>query len=315
MSKTLLRPSILLAVATFMGLGPITVGEPALAASRAGGCPFGTVCDHALGVALVPSPGWRRMPSDKLPPHAIGLFAPPGVELSYGSRLIIASDGTTHERNDARAATAAANTLTRGYRRLRMRPPLIRIPVRYGEAPGIMIRNLPGQPTLVVVIVLAHHGVLYRIVATGATLALDQRRVLNSLRFIPRVGPFPSVNPPAPKASPPHRTMPPVQTISLFSNPQAHQHVRVYSPYFRTPKGWMLSYHVACPGRQGRIVVIIENNIRRIVDRIVHRSGRAFNIRQRENMAGTLRLDVLSSCSHWRVTASGTHLKQIKDSG
>lgn len=135
------------------------------------------------------------MSSDTLPPHAIGLVAPPG--LSYNVRLVIASDGTTRERNDARAAVRAANVLTRGYSHLRMRPPLVRVPVRYGGAPGVLIRNLPGQPTLVIVVVLAHHGVLYRIdapgiVAPGAALALDQRRALNSLRFIRRVGPFPS---------------------------------------------------------------------------------------------------------------------------
>lgn len=315
MPNALLRSSLLCVAATVLSIGLAAPGTPALATSGTGDCPPRTVCDHALGIALVPAPGWRRMPADKLPPHTIGLFAPHGVELSYGVRLIIASDGTTKVRNDARAAVRAANAFTRGYRRLRMRPPLIRIRVRYGGAPGVLIRNLPGQPTLVVVIILAHHGALYRILATGSTLARDQRRILSSLRFIRRVGRFPPANPPAPRGRWSHRTVPSTKSIILSSNPHAYRHARVYSPYFRTPKGWIVSYNVACAGRQGRMVVYIEKGTNQVVDRIVHRSGPAFNVRQREDLAGTLRLDVSSSCPHWRVTASDPHLKQVKDSG
>jgi hypothetical protein len=141
---------------------------------------------------------WRTLPAGKLPPHTIGLYALPVSGLSYNVRLIIASDGTTRESNDMRAVTLAARDFTRGYSRLHLRPPLVRFPVSYGGAPGVMIRNLPGGPTLVTVVILAHRGALYRILATGATLGRDQLKTLRSLRFIPRVGPFPPANPAAP---------------------------------------------------------------------------------------------------------------------
>jgi hypothetical protein len=189
----------ILLLIVFAGMPPIG----ALAGGSVGGpanrCPAGTVCDHALGIAVTPPANWRLLPAGKLPPHTIGLHALPlpVTGLSYNLRLVIASDGTTRESNDLRAATQAARDFTRGY--THMRPPLVRVPVRYGDAPGIMIRNLPGQPTLVTITILAHHGVLYRIAATGATLGRDQLATLRSLRFIPRVGPFPPANPAAPR--------------------------------------------------------------------------------------------------------------------
>jgi hypothetical protein len=200
MPLSVLRLAVLLVVATVLGSAPPTAGGSAAAEAAPTGCPAGTVCDHALGVALVLPSQWRQLPAGKLPAHTIGLFALPVRAPSYNIRLIIASDGTTRERNDVRAATLAAGVFIRGYSRLRMRPPLVRIPVRYGGAPGVMIRNLPGQPTLVTVIILAHRGALYRIVAPGATLDRDQRQALGSVRFITRVGPFPPANPPAPKS-------------------------------------------------------------------------------------------------------------------
>lgn len=160
-------------------------------------CPTGTICDRTLGIAVTPSSSWRVLPPGKLPPHTIGFYAPPVTGLSYSIRLIISSDGTTHERNNVLAATRAARAMTRGY--THMRPPLVRTQVRYGGAPGVMILNLPGQPQLLVAIVLAHAGALYRIISPGqSSLAADQRRGLAGLRFIPRVGRFPPANPPTP---------------------------------------------------------------------------------------------------------------------
>jgi hypothetical protein len=199
MPLSVLRLAVILVVVTVLGSALPTVGGSAAAEAAPTGCPAGTVCDHALGVALVLPPGWRQLPAGKLPAHTIGLFALPVRAPSYNIRLIIASDGTTRERNDVRAATQAAGAFIRGYSRLQMRPPLVRVPVRYGGAPGVVILNLPGQPTLVTVIILAHRGALYRVVAPGATLDLDQREALSSLRFVSRVGPFPPANPPAPR--------------------------------------------------------------------------------------------------------------------
>jgi hypothetical protein len=199
MPLSVLRLAVILVVVTVLGSALPTVGGSAAAEAAPTGCPAGTVCDHALGVALVLPPGWRQLPAGKLPAHTIGFFALPVRAPSYNIRLIIASDGTTRERNDVRAATQAAGAFIRGYSRLQMRPPLVRVPVRYGGAPGVVILNLPGQPTLVTVIILAHRGALYRVVAPGATLDLDQREALSSLRFVSRVGPFPPANPPAPR--------------------------------------------------------------------------------------------------------------------
>jgi hypothetical protein len=149
---------------------------------------------------VTPPANWRLLPAGKLPPHTIGLHALPLplTGLSYNLRLVIASDGTTRDRNDLRAAIQATRAFTRGY--THMRPPLVRVPVRYGGAPGIMIRNLPGQPTLVTITILAHHGALYRISVPGATPARDQLTALRSLQFIPRVGPFPPANPASPRS-------------------------------------------------------------------------------------------------------------------
>ncbi len=196
-SFRIINPVLLLIV--FAGLRPIGALAGASVRGPANRCPAGTVCDHALGVTVTPPANWRVLPTGKLPPHTIGLYALPVSGPSYNLRLIIASDGTTRDSNDLRAATRATRAFTRGYERLHMRPPLVEAPVRYGGAPGIMIRNLPGGPTLAIGMVLAHHGVLYRILAPGATLDRDQIRTLRSLRFISRIGPFPPANPAAPR--------------------------------------------------------------------------------------------------------------------
>jgi hypothetical protein len=68
-----------------------------------------------------------------------------------------------------------------------MKVPVTRVPVRYGGSPGV----------------LAHAGAVYKILAPGKNLAPDQRKALGSLRFIPRVGPFPPAVPPAPVVAAP----------------------------------------------------------------------------------------------------------------
>jgi hypothetical protein len=60
------------------------------------------------------------------------------------------------------------------------------------------------------VIILAHAGAVYEILAPGAELAPDQRQAFASLRFIPRVGPFPAARPPSA-----HVPRPPPPTLSL----------------------------------------------------------------------------------------------------
>jgi len=310
MSRTLLRSFLLFIIGILSGSAMGLEGSPSLAASTGAGCPPGTVCNHALGMALIPPHGWQRLPAGSFPPPTLAWFVGSPRGAVNRIRLVIRSDGTTQERNDVRAAVAAANALTRGYSRLAMRPPLVRVPVQYGGAPGIMIRNLPGQPTMVLEIVLAHRGALYNIIAPGSRLAGDQRQALASLQFITRVGSFPGANPPPPFGSSSVPTVPgPVftgRTLTL-TRPNALPTGRhTYSAWFNawSQHGWLLTYHVPCQGGNARLVVDIENASGRVVDRVLHRSGIALRVTQIEDVTGVFRLDVMSPCSRWRVTVS-----------
>lgn len=178
-------------------------GAPASFASPAAGlnwtspssCPRGMVCDRALGVAIRPAPGVQQVPTGKAATRLFALVIPPspGHGLDYDVRLVVQPLETTRDRNDARAAAAGVAKIVSDYRtHLTLR----RQTVRYGGAPGILVRGLPTSPGPATAIVLAHAGAVYRITAPGSGLAPDQRRMLASLRFIPRVGAFPLANPP-----------------------------------------------------------------------------------------------------------------------
>ncbi len=278
------------------------------APSDATGCPSGAVCDSSLGVALVPPAGWQLIPSGHYPPHVLVWFAEPPLGLDYNVRLLIGPDGTTSDRDDTRAAATDATRLVSGYRSIHP----TRYPVHYGGAPGVLVRGLPGGPGPDAFIILAHHGALYSIVAPGATLAPDQRQALASLRFIPSIGPFPSANPPTPMGQPSHRTIPggifAQSTLTLTPRNGLHGDAHTYSLWFnvRSQRPWLLTYSVPCEAGKARLVVDIRNTSGRVVDRVLHRRGRAPRVTQMEEMAGgVFRLDVTSRCSHWRVTVSG----------
>jgi hypothetical protein len=132
-----------------------------------------------------------------VPAHVITLVTRPFTGLDYNLRLQIAAWSRTGDSNEARAARHAAQRLASGYRGLR----LVRRPVRYGGAPGVLLRGLPGTAPAAD-IVLAHRGAVYLIIVPGTAVSSDQRRALDSLRFIPRRGPFPSGNPVAPTTPP-----------------------------------------------------------------------------------------------------------------
>jgi hypothetical protein len=198
MRTVLFRSLLLFAAVALSTSGVVFARSPASSVSTTRGCPQGAACDYALGVALVPPSGWKLIPPGHYPPHVHVWFAGPSLGLDYNVRLLLGPDGTTRDRNDAHAARAAANRLVNGYRSIHP----TQYPVRYGGAPGILIRGLPGGPGPDAFITLVHHGALYSIVAAGATLAPDQRKALASLRFIPRVGPFPPANPTAARGRP-----------------------------------------------------------------------------------------------------------------
>jgi len=106
-------------------------------------------------------------------------------------RLSIASWGTTSDRDDARVAAAGMDALIGS---TNSAPSFTRVPVHFLGAAGVLVSGLPSSPGPVTAIILARAGVAYKILAPGATLAPDQRQALDSLRFIPRVGPFPPAN-------------------------------------------------------------------------------------------------------------------------
>ena len=152
-------------------------------------CPALLVRNSRLGVALTPLPSWEEAGPDKYPPGYLALEIPQPGQDDADLRLVISSLGTADGSPDTAAAAARMARLTRG-----LTTPYTVRPIRIGGAPGLLARGLPGDGP-VTVIVLAHGGVVYQILAPGADLAPDQRQVLATLRFIPRVGSFPPATP------------------------------------------------------------------------------------------------------------------------
>jgi len=301
-----LLPTLLLAV-SLATVVPGRVLARTTAAPTADGCPGGLVCDHSLGVALAPPSGWHSVPPGHFAPHVLTWFVNPPLGLDYNIRLLIGPDGTTNDRNDARAASAAAERLVSGYRGIHP----TQYSVRYGGTPGVLIRGLPGSPGPDAFIILAHGGALYSVILPGAVLAADQRQALASLRFIRRVGPFPSANPPTRIGPTSHRSIPGgvfgQDALTVTSASGIRKRAHTYSLWFRARprQTWFLMYSVPCAGRAARLVVDIKNPAGRVVDRVLHRRGRAVRVRQMEEIAGLFRLDVWSHCPKWTVTVSG----------
>lgn len=287
---------VLATLATYPGLGHTAF---------ASACPPRTVCDRALGLALTPYATWQRLAPPQVPQHVIILATRTASDVDYDVRLHISAWGTTMNRNDVEAARIGANRLIHGFRTA---PHVSRILVHYGGAPGVLIRSLPPTPGPTVDIVLAHAGAVYLIIAPGSALAADQRAALASLRFISRNGPFPSANPPTPSS--PHA----VRTVlggafyrdTLTLNPAngIHRGTHTYSLWLTARKGWLIAYSVPCSGTQARLVIQILDLHGSVLDRVLHRSGAVGDVRQVENVSGTLRLDVQSPCPNWSVTAS-----------
>ncbi|MGI8825308.1 MAG: hypothetical protein ACR2JC_06660 [Chloroflexota bacterium] len=276
--------------------------------SGATGCPRDTVCDSSLGVGLVPPAGWQRLPPGNFPPPTLAWFVDPPLNSVNNIRLIIRSDGATRDQNDARAAATAADTLIGLYSN---RVSFTRYAVHYGSAPGVLIRGLPGTPAPYVFIILGHQGALYSIIAPGSRLAADQQKALASLRFIRRIGPFPAANPPPPSGSTSVGRIPgrvfAGRAFTLTPANGLHRGTHTYSLWFnvRPRHGWFLTYRVPCESGKGRLVVDIRNASGRVVDRVLHRGGRALHVSQMGEITGVFRLDVHSRCSKWTVTVSG----------
>jgi len=193
MAHTHIRPLFALPLAAALAAGAVLPGQVRAADTphtpRVVSCPAGTVCDAALGVALPLPVGWAR---DNYPAGTLEFSARPTAGATYRVvRLNIASWGTTSDRDDAHVAAAGMDALIRETNSARS---FTRVPVHFLGASGVLVSGLPSSPGPVTAIILARAGVAYKILAPGTTLAPDQRQALDTLRFIPRVGPFPPAN-------------------------------------------------------------------------------------------------------------------------
>jgi hypothetical protein len=112
-----------------------------------------------------------------------------GGQANSDLRLQISPCGTTTDTDEAQAASAGMDRLLQG-----VNPPPTRTAVRYGGATGLLVHEPQTPPNGVTAIVLAHAGTVLKILALGKDLAADQRQALESLRFVPRAGPFPPSN-------------------------------------------------------------------------------------------------------------------------
>jgi hypothetical protein len=162
---------------------PGAVG-PTLATTQPGDCPAGTICSVALGVALTVPSNWQAARPGQEAPGVLAFYS---TAMPH-TRLYLSSWGPATSTDAAQAANAGMDRLLQGL------PTLDRIAVQVGGAAGVEVHNVPGGPTESTAIILAHGGVLYKILLPGTTVTADQQQAVNSLRFIPRVGPFPPAN-------------------------------------------------------------------------------------------------------------------------
>jgi len=144
------------------------------------------VADPQLGLALTVPSDWQQSAPGQEAPGVLAFSS----AANHDTRLYVSSRGTTTDPDDAHAASVGMDALLQGIT-IQDAP---RVAVRYGGAPGVLVRGLPGGPASATTIILAHQGALYKILVPGATIASDQQQALDSLRFIPRVGPFPPAN-------------------------------------------------------------------------------------------------------------------------
>lgn len=153
------------------------------------GLPASTICERALGVAIVPPQGWLLAPP--------GQYTPGSLDFTRQGRIRFSVQplGAVDARHQPCAANAAAAALVR---QSNSTAQIARTPITVGGVPAVELRGMPG-PAPSVQIVAAANGALYNIVTFDSpTVQPDQRAALTSLRFIQRFRPFPNATPPAP---------------------------------------------------------------------------------------------------------------------
>jgi hypothetical protein len=152
--------------------------------------PGPAVCDRLLGVALTVPKGWSVVPREKFPPGYLAFWTHIPGSQEPPSHLVIEPVGLASACTDGQAALAVAEALART---TTSRHPIMRRRSIVAGAPAVYLYGLPATPEPSVQIVVAHRGAVYQLIFPGSTRALqpDQWHALASLRFIPRIGPFP----------------------------------------------------------------------------------------------------------------------------
>ncbi len=168
------------------------------------------VTQSALGIALTTLPSGLSV-------AAPGEYMPGAIDLvttdNHGDelRFAVAPLGTADTSDEIAAATTAANALVQD-----SNSPIsvARTSILVAGVQGVMLQGLPGSGPNVQ-IVIAHGGVVYDLVAYGGlTLQPDALQVFASLHFVPRVGAFPSANPPAPQGKVDMRVIPHLSSLT-----------------------------------------------------------------------------------------------------
>src|SRR5579872_2333279 len=150
-------------------------------------CTAGRVCDARLGISLRLPPGWYVLGKKQVAANNQISFAAPGSHgPSYNLRLIIDAFAVTSFANSRRSAQKVVDNLISAERVREVSQSA----VHYAGTFGLIVAGLPIGPTPAREIFLARHQYVYQIIAPGQSLGTDQRTALNSLRFVPRRGPF-----------------------------------------------------------------------------------------------------------------------------
>ena len=195
------RPLVLFTLLTILASGsvyaPLARASAAqltwrYASSCASGVSAPALCDRSLGVALTVPTGWSVTPPGHVPPGALAFWTVVPGRQNATLHLIVEPVGLARNCGDAQAATAVADALVAGANNSQ---PILRDQNTVAGAPAVFLTGLPGAGPSIQVIA-THNGAVYHLIFPGSALQPDQRLALTSLRFVPRIGPFPgSVDP------------------------------------------------------------------------------------------------------------------------
>lgn len=165
------------------------------------------VADGSLGVSFSSLPsGWFFAAPGVYTPGTIGLVTLRSNR-EYDVRLSVQPLGTGDTHDEIAADQTAADKVVKASN---SSTPITRTPVTLAGAHGVMLEGIPGPSN--VQIIVAHAGALYDVVTFDSnSIQPDQAQALASMHFNPRIGAFPSSNPPAPRGPSQTRHIPPLR--------------------------------------------------------------------------------------------------------